>query len=67
MADPEPDIAKLAEAQGALGIGPVRAAKDVADAITRGVAALKQGGVAVIDLHIDAERTERTVGHRPTG
>ena len=67
MADPEPDIAKLAEAQGALGIGPVRAAKDVPDAITRGVAALKQGRVAVIDLHIDAERVERTVGHRPTG
>ena len=67
MADPEPDIAKLAEAQGALGIGPVRAAKDVPDAIARGVAALKQGGVAVIDLHVDAERVERTVGHRPTG
>jgi len=67
MADPEPDIAKLAEAQGALGIGPVRAAKDVPDAIARGVAALKQGRVAVIDLHIDAERVERTVGHRPTG
>jgi len=30
-------------------------------------AALKQGGVAVIDLHVDAERVERTVGHRPTG
>jgi len=36
-------------------------------AIARGVAALKQGGVAVVDLHIDAERVERTVGHRPTG
>ena len=67
MADPEPDLAKLAEAQGALGIGPVRSSKEVADAITRGVAALKQGRVAVIDLHIDAERVERTVGHRPTG
>jgi thiamine pyrophosphate-dependent acetolactate synthase large subunit-like protein len=67
MADPEPDIAKLAEAQGALGIGPVRSAREVPAAIARGVAALKQGGVAVIDLHIDAERVERTVGHRPTG
>jgi len=38
----------------------------VAEAIARGVAALKQGGVAVIDFHIDAERVERTVGHRPT-
>jgi hypothetical protein len=39
MEDPSPDIAKLAEAQGALGIGPVRSAKDVPDAIARGVAA----------------------------
>ena len=66
LADPEPDLAKLAEAQGALGIGPVRSAKEVQGAIERGVAALKQGGVAVIDFHIDAERVERTVGHRPT-
>jgi thiamine pyrophosphate-dependent acetolactate synthase large subunit-like protein len=67
LADPEPDLARLAEAQGALGIGPVRSAKDVPAAIARGVAALEHGRVAVIDLHIDAERVERTVGHRPTG
>ncbi|HEY2137976.1 MAG TPA: thiamine pyrophosphate-dependent enzyme, partial [Xanthobacteraceae bacterium] len=67
LADPEPDLAKLAQAQGALGIGPVRSAKDVANAVERGVAALKQGGVAVIDFQIDAHRVERTVGHRPTG
>ena len=66
LADPEPDLAKLAEAQGALGIGPVRSAREVQAAIERGVATLKQGGVAVIDFHIDAERVERTVGHRPT-
>jgi thiamine pyrophosphate-dependent acetolactate synthase large subunit-like protein len=66
LADPEPNLAKLAEAQGALGIGPVRSAKEVRAAIERGVATLKQGGVAVIDFHIDAERVERTVGHRPT-
>ena len=67
LADPEPNLAKLADAQGALGIGPVRSARDIPAAIERGVAALKQGGVAVIDFHIDAERVERTVGHRPTG
>ncbi|MEA2996324.1 MAG: hypothetical protein QOG74_1873, partial [Alphaproteobacteria bacterium] len=66
LADPEPDLAKLAQAQGALGIGPVRAGSEVAAAIARGVATLKQGGVAVIDFHIDAHRVERTVGHRPT-
>jgi thiamine pyrophosphate-dependent acetolactate synthase large subunit-like protein len=67
LADPEPNLAKLAEAQGAVGIGPVRAGHEVAAAIARGVATLKQGGVAVIDFHIDAHRVERTVGHRPTG
>jgi thiamine pyrophosphate-dependent acetolactate synthase large subunit-like protein len=67
LADPEPDLAKLAEAQGAVGIGPVRSSNEVAAAIARGVATLKQGGVAVIDFHIDAHRVERTVGHRPTG
>jgi hypothetical protein len=45
----------------------VRSAREVPGAIERGVAALKQGGVAVIDFHIDADRVERTVGHRPTG
>src|SRR5215470_2314136 len=38
MEDPVPNIARLAEAQGALGIGPVRSAKEVAEAIARGVA-----------------------------
>lgn len=70
IADPEPDIAKLAEAQGAVGIGPVRDQKDVQAAIQKGVAVLKQGGVCVIDLHIDPGEERRAgaaLGQRATG
>ncbi len=68
MEDPVPDIAKLAEAQGAVGVGPVTKAADVTAAISRGVSVLKSGGVCVIDFHIDppADRSDG-IGHRPTG
>ena len=68
MEDPAPDIAKLAEAQGAVGIGPVKTAAEVKAAISKGVAVLKSGGVCVIDFHVDPppERSDG-IGHRPTG
>jgi thiamine pyrophosphate-dependent acetolactate synthase large subunit-like protein len=68
MEDPVPDIAKLAEAQGALGIGPVTSVADAKAAISKGVAVLKSGGVCVIDFHIapPADRSDG-IGHRPTG
>jgi thiamine pyrophosphate-dependent acetolactate synthase large subunit-like protein len=68
MEDPAPDIAKLAEAQGAVGIGPVRTAAEVGAAISQGVAVLKSGGVCVIDFHVDPppERSDG-IGHRATG
>jgi thiamine pyrophosphate-dependent acetolactate synthase large subunit-like protein len=68
MEDPAPDIAKLAEAQGALGIGPVKSAAELPAAIAKGVAALKSGGVCVIDFHVEppADRSDG-IGHRPTG
>jgi thiamine pyrophosphate-dependent acetolactate synthase large subunit-like protein len=70
LEDPMPDIAKLAEAQGAVGIGPVTRAADVKPALERGVAILKKGGVCVIDFHVDppAERQAiSALGHRETG
>ena len=70
MEDPLPDIAKLAEAQGAVGIGPVTKASEVAAAIERGVSVLKQGGVAVVDFHVDPgeERLSgASAGGRKTG
>ena len=50
---PAPDIAKIVEGQGVLGIGPVTRVEDLADAITRGVAAVRSGKPCVIDVHID--------------
>jgi thiamine pyrophosphate-dependent acetolactate synthase large subunit-like protein len=70
LEDPTPNIAKLAEAQGAVGIGPVTKPEDVKPAIERGVDVLKKGGVCVIDLHVDppSERqASHALGHRATG
>ena len=70
MEDPVPSIAKLAEAQGAVGIGPVTSAADGGTAIAKGVDVLKKGGVCVIDFHVDppAERqANHGLGHRATG
>ena len=70
LEDPVPNIAKLAEAQGAVGIGPVTNAAEAGPAIAKGVDVLKKGGVCVIDLHVDppAERqASHALGHRATG
>ncbi|HEY7296750.1 MAG TPA: thiamine pyrophosphate-binding protein [Xanthobacteraceae bacterium] len=70
MEDPVPNIAKLAEAQGAVGIGPVTSAAEAGQAIAKGVDVLKKGGVCVIDFHVDppAERqASHSLGHRATG
>jgi len=53
LEDPLPNIAKMAEAQGAVGIGPITKSSDVRAAIENGVGILKQGGVCVIDFHVD--------------
>src|ERR1700756_1377628 len=70
LENPAPNIAKLAEAQGAVGIGPVTKAADVKPALEKGVAILKKGGVCVIDFPVDPP-PERAVisalGHRETG
>jgi thiamine pyrophosphate-dependent acetolactate synthase large subunit-like protein len=70
LSDPDPDLAKLAEAQGAVGIGPVRNAADVDAAIRKGLDVLRSGGVCVIDFHIDpGEERHATaaLGQRATG
>jgi acetolactate synthase I/II/III large subunit len=53
LADPEINIAKLSEAQGAVGIGPIKSIADLEAAIAKGVGILKSGGVCVIDVHVD--------------
>jgi len=70
LSDPDPDLAKLAEAQGAVGIGPVKSAGDVDAAIRKGLDVLRSGGVCVIDLHIDPgeeRHVTAALGQRATG
>jgi thiamine pyrophosphate-dependent acetolactate synthase large subunit-like protein len=70
MEDPMPDIATLARGQGAVGIGPVTKAADVAAVLEEGVGVLKQSGVCVIDFHVDPgeDRTSAaSVGQRKAG
>ncbi|MBC7781549.1 MAG: thiamine pyrophosphate-binding protein, partial [Proteobacteria bacterium] len=50
--DPDIDLAAIATAQGALGIGPVTAFADVRPAIDRGMKHVREGGVCVIDMRV---------------
>jgi thiamine pyrophosphate-dependent acetolactate synthase large subunit-like protein len=50
--DPEIDLAAIARAQGAEGIGPVRTPKELAKAVKEGLAHAKQGKVCVIDARV---------------
>ncbi|HEX5279601.1 MAG TPA: thiamine pyrophosphate-binding protein [Micropepsaceae bacterium] len=70
LEDPPPDIAMLARAQGAVGIGPVTTSNEVPKAISEGVGVLKSGGVCIIDFHVDPgadRRSAASVGQRKTG
>jgi len=69
MENPMPDIATIARGQGATGIGPITRASDVAGALEQGVAVLKQGGVCMIDFHVDPSEERisgASVGQRKT-
>ncbi len=52
ITDPDPDLAKLAEAQGLTGIGPIQTSGQLATAIMEGVAVLREGGACVIDVRV---------------
>lgn len=54
IADPEPDIAAMARAQGAHATGPVRDREALLAAMKGAVAQVRAGKVAVIDVHIEA-------------
>ncbi len=51
---PAPDIAKIAEGQGVMGIGPVTRIDELAPALARAVSCVRQGRPCVVDVHIDA-------------
>jgi thiamine pyrophosphate-dependent acetolactate synthase large subunit-like protein len=50
---PAPDIAKLAEAQGVAGIGPLKRVEDLREALRRGVECVRGGSPCLVDVHID--------------
>ena len=49
---PDIDLAMMARAQGAEGIGPVTRAEDIAAAIAKGIEAVKSGAVCVVDVRV---------------
>jgi thiamine pyrophosphate-dependent acetolactate synthase large subunit-like protein len=50
---PAPDIAKLAEAQGVMGIGPIQDISELPESLDRAVACVRAGRPCVVDVHID--------------
>lgn len=53
ITDPDVDLVKLAEAQGAVGFGPMTAADGLAAAFEQAIRAVDAGRVAVVDVHVD--------------
>ncbi|MDB5572341.1 MAG: Acetolactate synthase large subunit [Hyphomicrobiales bacterium] len=68
MNGPALDIAKFAESQGAVGIGPVKTLEELDAAVKKGVEILNAGGVCLLDVHIPpgAERSAGSTGLRNT-
>jgi|SoiMethySBSTD1v2_1073268.scaffolds.fasta_scaffold00182_49 thiamine pyrophosphate-dependent acetolactate synthase large subunit-like protein len=53
IADPDIDIAALARAQGATGIGPIAHRADLAGAFAEAIAAVDRGTIAVVDVRVE--------------
>lgn len=55
MEDPPVDLAKLAEGQGAVGIGPVETLEALEAALARGIEQVQTGKVCVVDVVVAPE------------
>ena len=55
MSDPPLDLARLAEGQGAIGIGPVTDVAAYEEALASAVERVKAGATCVIDVHVAPE------------
>ncbi len=53
IADPDIDLAGLASAQGARGLGPVEAPADLSAIFAQALAAVDQGEVVVVDVRVE--------------
>ena len=51
--EPDIDIASIARAQGCVGIGPVTEPKKLVEALSQGIAAVREGKPCVIDVRVD--------------
>ena len=52
ISGPDVDLAMMARAQGAEGIGPITKLTDLRPAIDKGLAIVRAGGVCVVDVHV---------------
>jgi thiamine pyrophosphate-dependent acetolactate synthase large subunit-like protein len=52
IGEPDIDLAALARAQGATGIGPVTRPADIQPSIEKGIETVTNGGVCVIDMRV---------------
>jgi thiamine pyrophosphate-dependent acetolactate synthase large subunit-like protein len=52
ISEPDVDIAAMARAQGAVGIGPVTRLADIRSAIEQGIESVSDGAVCVIDARV---------------
>ena len=52
MIEPDVDIAKIAEGQGATGIGPIHTIGELPGAFARAISVVEAGGVAVVDVRV---------------
>ena len=52
IGDPDIDIAAMARSMGAVGIGPVTSADEIGSAFARGVEAVENGAVCVLDARV---------------
>lgn len=55
MEDPPVDLAKLAEGQGALGLGPIETLPALEEALRRGIAAVQSGQLVLVDVVVAPE------------
>ncbi len=53
ISEPDIDIAALARAQGALGLGPVSTIADMEAIFAKAIAAVEQGQVVVVDVRVE--------------
>ncbi len=60
MEDPPADLAKMAEGQGAVGIGPVTTLAALEEALQRGIAHVRAGKVCVMDVIVAPEYSRVT-------